>query len=791
MFRREWRQQTLVLVLLTVSVAAAVFGASAAYNVAPSRDAEFGSADQRIVLRVGDATTLAADLAALKASFAAIDVIGHQEVPVPGSVETLELRTQDPHGPYGAPMLALRQGRYPARADEVALTDGAAQLLNTHVGASISLGGVERTVVGVVENPGRLSDEFALLAPSPDAPRQSVTVLLSGSQDLSRVRLPSGANFFGQSRGQSEKATAAVLVLVLSTLVLLLICLVAAAGFAVIAQRRLRQIGMLAAIGATARHLRLVVLVNGVVVGVIAAVVGTGMALLGWIALAPLLESAAGHRIDRFDVPWWLLGAGVLLAVITATAAAWWPARASARIPVTEALSARPPRPKPVHRSAIATVLLLGGGFAALTGGVNTAKDKVNPPLLIGGTVAIVVGLLFVSPLAIRALATTAKRLPIAMRLALRDLARYQARSGAALAAISLGLGIAAATVVIAAAAQHSAGQGNLSDRQVLIRLGNDQEPVIPQHSPAELQQLQSDVDRFASTVNGATVIALDGAVNPRAHETRQGQSFMPEAMLGRRINADTFRDAGVLYVATPQLLAHLGLDPSLVNSHADVLTSHTGELSLMGPIKPGGASKPDPIIQKISAPGYSSAPASLITEIGLSRFGLQPARAGWLVETTKPLTNEQLAAARTMAANAGLTVESRDHQSGLATIRAGATAAGILLALCILAMTVGLIRSEAGRDLRTLTAAGATSMTRRTLTAATAGALALLGAGLGIAGAYVALIAGYIHDLKPLGNVPLLHFSITIVGLPVLAAIAGWLLAGAEPPAIARPAMD
>jgi putative ABC transport system permease protein len=105
--------------------------------------------------------------------------------------------------------------------------------------------------------------------------------------------------------------------------------------------------------------------------------------------------------------------------------------------------------------------------------------------------------------------------------------------------------------------------------------------------------------------------------------------------------------------------------------------------------------------------------------------------------------------------------------------------------------MTVGLIRSEAGRDLRTLTAAGATSMTRRTLTAATAGALALLGAALGIAGAYVALIAGYIHDLKPLGNVPLRHFSITIVGLPLLAAIAGWLLAGSEPPAIARPAMD
>ena len=64
---------------------------------------------------------------------------------------------------------------------------------------------------------------------------------------------------------------------------------------------------------------------------------------------------------------------------------------------------------------------------------------------------------------------------------------------------------------------------------------------------------------------------------------------------------------------------------------------------------------------------------------------------------------------------------------------------AGALLALAILAMTVGLIRSESAGDLRILTATGATPRIRRTLTAATAGALALLGAVLGVAGAYVA----------------------------------------------------
>jgi putative ABC transport system permease protein len=53
---------------------------------------------------------------------------------------------------------------------------------------------------------------------------------------------------------------------------------------------------------------------------------------------------------------------------------------------------------------------------------------------------------------------------------------------------------------------------------------------------------------------------------------------------------------------------------------------------------------------------------------------------------------------------------------------------AGILLARGPPAMTVGLIRSETAGELRTLTATGASSRTRRTLTGATAGALGLLG---------------------------------------------------------------
>ena len=137
------------------------------------------------------------------------------------------------------------------------------------------------------------------------------------------------------------------------------------------------------------------------------------------------------------------------------------------------------------------------------------------------------------------------------------------------------------------------------------------------------------------------------------------------------------------------------------------------------------------------------------------------------------------------------MTIETQRENPSSTTLIAIATAAGALLALAILAMTVGLIRSESAGDLRTLTATGATTMIRRMLTAATAGALALLGALLGVAGAYLVLGATYFDKLDYLGRIPVLYLVLMVIGIPVAAAAAGWLLAGREPPAIARPVFE
>ena len=367
MFRREWRQQILVIALLTVSVAAAVTGVTIAYNSGPLDYAEFGSANALFELDGADPRKLEASLAAAEERFGTTDVIGHRTLPVPGSVDTVEFRAQDPRGPYVP--LALRRGSYPEGPGQVAVTDGVATLLALEIGKTLALDGRRRTVVGIVENPRELSDEFALVSPSSAGAPDTVTVLVDADQQamsaFMRARGDRSAAVGARLRGSYQPAPELAMFSV-ATVFMLLASLVAAAGFAVIAQRRLRQLGMLAAIGATEKHLRLVLLTNGAVVGAVGALIGTVAGLALWVAVEPTLEPALDFRLDRLSLPWALLAMIAVVAILCATAAAWWPGRAVARVPVTRALSARPPRPKPARHSAVLAVVLIAAGIGSL-----------------------------------------------------------------------------------------------------------------------------------------------------------------------------------------------------------------------------------------------------------------------------------------------------------------------------------------------------------------------------------------------------------------------------------------
>src|SRR5258708_3421851 len=297
LFRRGWRQQILVLALLILTVAAAAFSVSAAYNVASLPGPLFGSANHMLQLNGTNPKAMAADIAAARKAFGTIQVIGRRFVPIPGSAQTVEFRAQNPHGPYSDPMLALTQGRYPTGAGQAAITGQIAQTLQLHIGSLLSIGGHHQTVTGIVENPSDLSDQFVLVSPSGAGPPQSVTVLLNASPvSFGAFRTGFRGPLEWQARGPSTQAAVAGGMLGAVTVLLLLVSLVAAAGFAVIAARRQRQLGMLAASGATRKQLRMVMVSGGAVVGVIPAVAGTAAGLAAWLAAAPGLDTFGGCR---------------------------------------------------------------------------------------------------------------------------------------------------------------------------------------------------------------------------------------------------------------------------------------------------------------------------------------------------------------------------------------------------------------------------------------------------------------------------------------------------------------
>src|SRR4029079_5595885 len=79
MFRREWRQQLLVMALLAVAVAAAIGRITLVYNTGPV-DGEFGSANTVLEIDGSDPGKLGAAVAAARRSFGRTDVIGHRSV---------------------------------------------------------------------------------------------------------------------------------------------------------------------------------------------------------------------------------------------------------------------------------------------------------------------------------------------------------------------------------------------------------------------------------------------------------------------------------------------------------------------------------------------------------------------------------------------------------------------------------------------------------------------------------------------------------------------------------------
>lgn len=250
-------------------------------------------------------------------------------------------------------------------------------------------------------------------------------------------------------------------------------------------------------------------------------------------------------------------------------------------------------------------------------------------------------------------------RLPVAIRIALRDLVRYRARSGAALAAATFAVFLAAVIGLVGsertANPLNPAGP-NLSTSQLIVIAGRSPAPgIMMPLSDAQETSLGRRLNRLAVSLHVRYVVPLENAAGLFQADTPPNSNF-----------------TGSFYVATPQLLTTYGIKASQIAPHTDILTARPGLAGLprMEMTWTGGGFESDnssglgasggppctlsnnclanPAIQTVSAlPSGTSAPNTVITGYAMRKYHLTTHLSGWLIQAPVALTAAQIRAAR------------------------------------------------------------------------------------------------------------------------------------------------
>jgi len=817
---REWRQRVLIVLLVAVASGTTLLGiAVASATGGKPNAANFGTA-QTLVQLPGTSRNLSGVIARMEKAYGTASVV-YDEPITTGQAGGADLRTQDPSAPYTRVLLALDSGHYPTGTEQVAVTAGLAQLYSLRIGSTWHVpagtgpqAGRAFTVTGIVEDPSNLLDEFALLAPGqltiPGQLTSSGQVRIFIGESLDSAAAAAAGDVIPKDAVVSAPIpantllSAATIVLIVSVIGLVFIGLVATAAFTVMAQRRQRALGMLASLGATEADVRFVLIADGLIGGVTGAIIGAAAALGGWLWYYPHLETATAHRIDPFDLPWAAVVIGLLLAVATSVVAAVWPGRTVSKVPVVAAISGRVEPPQLVSRSLRPGLIFLVAGLFVLFASGGWGGGRSAGYLVIAGLLSCEIACALLAPFIVDKLARLAWRAPLASRLAMRDLARYRSRSGAALAAVSFAVFIATVAIVLASVRYHDAldyNGPNMASNQLILY---DTDPNANQYQPgqpvpaAKLAATRKQANVIAAQLHAPAPVELEVPVSVNVPSPGQNQ-------FGTLINLHG-QGSGSIYAATPALLKAFGISHSEVNPAADVLTMRgllpaTSGLALVNgdflvkspPGCPAGMCVLNPVIQEMTKlPVGTSVPNTVITENAIKALHEKVSPVGWLIQAPSALTPVQINAARQAALAIGTTIETKTGQLSLGEISNGATIGGLLLALGVLAMTVGLIRSETGGDLRTLTASGAGSLTRRMLAGVTTVVIAFLGAALGAVAACLAVLAWSHADITTtFSNVPWSDIGLLVIGMPLIGAVAAWLVGGRQPPAVSRQPLE
>jgi putative ABC transport system permease protein len=807
---RHRARSLLVALLVLLPVAAMVAGIALYRTTQPTQE-------RQDVARMGRADLIAAGTTRaelgklLPAGSVAEPVVTiDASIVIPGARLPVSARAMDVEG-LAAGMLTLISGRAPHGGAEVAITAAVAELAGTAVGGRIELAdGSTPTVVGLVENPMYLADRIVVMDPKAiDFDEESATWLVGlpagvDPQSVVEASMHPGTGeqeVLIQSR-ESRPFTVgcdsgSVTILILGSLALVEAALIASAAFAVSIRRRQRELGLLAATGATPRQLAEVVLAEGAILGLVACVAGVTLGLAAGFALTPWLDQLTERRNPPLVVDLAGIAGPVAVGLLAAMIAALVPARTVAHVPVLLALSGRRPPQSPA-RGALRFGLAAVGLAAVMTvigATMSFAGDAtLSVLLLVGGAVLGTLGFGACGPWLLERLEQVAARLPLAGRIAFRDTARARSRSSPIVTAILASLAVAIAIgawessreaenlaewvpalypdqIVLGGLSSTAAGELLLAEDEAAVAGTRIPDLVLDEPSVSISYQLPDARDADGELINLAA-----GCVNcnPGVFAPYEVSRITPAtpailAMAGVESAANDLRAGRAVVLTTREMTA----------TRMEILVSRdptSAEVSerLALPVR---------VIQVPVASGIlpgAFLPDATIRELGLREtddagpYGPAP----YVVRYDHPVTDEDLKHAQEVASRFP---ETR-AETFSAPVRPGEgfriliLALVLLFALSVTGIAVALGEAESRPEQRTLLAIGADPRLRRRIAASRAAVLALL-AGVLAVPAGLLPVWGIFASRGSTLAVPTLEIVGAVLALPVLAVVSSWLL--------------
>jgi putative ABC transport system permease protein len=705
-----------------------------------------------------------------------------EPIDVGGQLIGVNVRRLEPDAALERSRSVLLSGRWPNTTSEAAVSPRMVRDLRLQDGASIRVGGTDRTIVGIVRSPLNRNGFDVRVVEAPVDSQHSYSELLvrlpvGSSVEQATALLTSGGsesrvNFAGVHPSDNGVSLLAEL------LPLTEVVLIAAALFTVTAARQRRMLGLMSAVGASARQCALVVLSHATLVGVIGSSLGVGVGLAIATAFRQWLANRQSFVADSLRVPVGWVALSALLAILALVAAAARPAIAAGRESVAASFhqGSRTAHRPPTSWVRIALGMALG--VAALVF-ASRAKDTVRVLAVIGSLILLVVSVGMMSERVFAHLADRSSGMRPSVRMALRDLARSRGRTGPLTIALVAALTLSVMMLtVLGSNANHSRAtyRPALEESQVLISA-----------------QSQAAADAVATSIGAPAALPLRAALVPDSAVPGMQRSALSVQSSAAGVLAEvygapktkngttTFELGGTVGVVRAEDIGSftsakdaandlaLGkavvLSPGLLRNEGIVV--QPGEISIAGVEHVGTA-----------RPRYRAMPAVLVSPETAAAHGLivdTAAPVAFLGRTSAPLTEQQRQAALVAAQPFRLTTldfETGYHDKG-ATVRNVLGLFAVLFSLGLIALITALTISESAKVSAVLASIGASPRMRRTQAATTTGAVAAVAS---IAAAPVGIVlASVANEGKPLSP-PFGLLGGMLFGLVIVAGLVGAL---------------